>query len=245
MATAAGLSVNTVFGYLRASVLVYLVTAQGGSMRGMSAAELATFAFVTQGLIAPVGAFGDLELAERVRTGDIVIDLYRPADLQAWWAATWMGNAAFQLGVRGVPPLLLGALAFDLRWPDPWWHWPVFAVSVLLGAAVGFALRFCSNLSAFWLLDNRGVDQLVTLSLSFFGGVLLPLGLFPAWLEAVSRALPFASMIQLPAEVFVGRRGGWELVGLLAQQVAWLVALLVAGRMVLAAATRRVVVQGG
>ena len=29
-----------------------------------------------------VGAFGEIDLADRIRSGDVVVDLYRPADLQ-------------------------------------------------------------------------------------------------------------------------------------------------------------------
>ena len=55
-----------------------------------------------------------------IRTGDIAIDLYRPADLQMWWLAADLGRAAFQLLGRGVVPLAVGALAFDWRCPaDP------------------------------------------------------------------------------------------------------------------------------
>ncbi|MGI9595229.1 MAG: ABC transporter permease [Acidimicrobiales bacterium] len=245
LATASGVFINTVFGYIRASVLVVVAVAGGGMVNGMDTVDLATFAFVSQGFIMISGAFGDPELAERIRTGDVVIDLYRPADLQLWWLATWLGKAAFQAFARGIPPVVLGALTFDLRLPDPWWHWLPFLTAVLLATIVGFALRFCSNLIAFWLLDNRGVDQMLTLLISFFAGLLLPINLFPPWLETIARLLPFASMIQLPAEIFLGRYDGLGIASVLAQQVLWGALLLLGGRVLLAAATRRVVVQGG
>ena len=130
--------------------------------------------------------------------------------------------------------------------PDRLVEWVAFLVSILLASLVAFALRFCVNLTAFWLLDNRGVDQLVTLVLTFFGGLLIPVVLFPPWLEAVARALPFAAMVQLPAEVFLGRHDQpGELLAVLATQVAWFAALWFGGRLMLSAATRKVVVQGG
>ena len=245
LATASGVFVNTVFGYLRASILIFVATSAGGSIRGLTDEQLVTFAFVSQGFLMTVGAFGDSSLAERIRTGDIVIDLYRPADLQLWWLADWLGRSAFQVLARGVPPVVLGAIAFDLRWPDPWWHWLPFLLSIVLATTVGFGIRFCSNLSAFWLLDNRGVEQMVTMLISFFAGVVLPISLFPDWLERVARLLPFASMIQLPTEIYLGLHDGRAIVFVLAQQLAWAVAVLIAGRALVAAATRRVVIQGG
>ncbi len=245
LATAAGAFVNTVFGYVRAAVLIYVASESGGIVRGFSGEELATFAFMSQGFIAIVGAFRGLELPARIRSGDIEVDLYRPADLQLWELANWLGDSALQVLMRGVPPVVLGAIVFDLRWPDPTWHWLVFAVSVIAATLVGFAVRFCSNLVAFWLLDIRGVDQMVTIAITFFAGLILPVNLFPPWLESVARALPFASMIQLPVEIFLGRFSGWEIVWVLTQQFLWAAALLGLGRMMLGSATRRLVVQGG
>lgn len=245
LATASGVFVNTVFGYLRASVLVVVATGSGGIIRGMSVEDVATFAFVSQGFIMISGAFGEAELAERVRTGDVVVDLYRPVDLQLWWFASWLGRSGFQALARGIPPVLLGAIAFDLTTPGPWWHWLPFLVSILLATTVGFAMRFCSNLITFWLLDNRGIDQMLTLLTGFFAGLLLPITLFPAWLETVARLLPFASMIQLPTELYLGMHEGNEILFILAQQAFWAGAMLALGRVVLGAATRRVVIQGG
>jgi ABC-2 type transport system permease protein len=45
--------------------------------------------------------------------------------------------------------------------------------------------------------------------------------------------------------VFLGRHVGWDLLGVYALQAAWLVALALAGRLVLVRAVRKVVVQGG
>lgn len=245
LATLSGVFVNTVFGYIRASVLIVVAAAGGGAAAGLDTAELVTFAFVSQGFIMLSGVFGDPELSDRIRSGEIEVDLYRPADLQLWWLATWLGRAAFQAVARGIPPVVLGALTFDLLLPDPLWRWLPFLAATVLASVLGFAIRFCSNLVTFWLLDNRGVDQMLTLVISFFAGLMLPINLFPDWLEAVARALPFASMIQLPTELFLGLHDGWGVVSILAQQVGWIVVVLGIGRVMQAAATRRVVIQGG
>jgi ABC-2 type transport system permease protein len=245
-ATVAGVITNTVFGYLRAYVLVAVAIAGGGTVGGWDERTLVTFSFMTQALLTGTGAFGETELAERVRSGDVVVDLYRPIDLQAWWLASWAGRAAFAFLARGIPPALVGAVAFDLVTPTGPAMWLAFLVSVTLASGIGFAVRFLTNLSTFWLLDNQGIDQLVTMTLLFFSGLLVPIVLFPAWLEALARILPFAAMIQLPTEVFMGRYDtAGAVAAVLAVQAAWLITLLAAGRVVLAAATRKVVVQGG
>lgn len=242
-ATAAGLFTNTVFGFLLAYVLlaVYRERAEVG---GFDARDAVTFTFVAQSLIMVVGLFGDSEISERIRTGDVVADLFRPVDLHAWWAAVAYGKAAFYAIFRGVPPFLLGAAVFDLRVP-PLPTWPWFVASVLAAVAVAFGWRFLLALSAFWLLDDRGPTGLGLMVALFLSGLFVPLPFFPEWLETVARGLPFASMLQIPAEVFLGKHAGVDAARAVAVQCVWALALGIAGRVVLARAVRRVEVQGG
>ena len=244
-ATFAGAFTNTVFGFIQAYVLL-AVFRERTDVGGFDAIDVVTFTFVTQGLLAVVATFGQLELAERIASGDVVSDLYRPYDLQAWWLAQDLGRAGFQLLFRGVVPVAVGAMAFHLRLPADAGVWAAFAVSLLLAIGIGFAWRYAIALSTFWLLDVRGLVQLTGLVFLFFSGFLLPLAFFPAGLRSVAGALPFAAAVELPVEVFLSKhRSLLGLAGVLARQVAWLVALLGAGRIIQARAWRRVVVQGG
>lgn len=244
-ATFAGAFTNTVFGFIQAYVLLAVIR-QRTEVGGFDAADTVTFTFVVQGMLAAVAAFGQLELAERISSGDVVSDLYRPYDLQAWWLAQDLGRAVFQLVFRGVPPLAVAAVAFDLRMPAGAGVWAAFAVSLALALCVSFAWRFAIALSGFWLLDARGVTQLTGLVFLTFSGVLFPLAFLPEGLRSIAGALPFAAIVQLPVEVFLSKhRSGADLAGVLARQVAWLAVLVTAGRVIQARAWRRVVVQGG
>jgi ABC-2 type transport system permease protein len=246
VATAAGAITNTVFGTIRAFVLIALWHARP-DLGGYDVTDAVTFCFLSQALIAPVAVFGPntLELAQRVRTGDIAIDLYRPADLQAWWLATDAGRAAFHLLGRGLPPMLLGALAFRLRLPPDPASWLGAFVSVVLAILVSFAIRYIVGLSSFWLLDDRGVNLVLVTVAQFFSGLIVPLVLFPGWLGTLAGALPWASTMQIPADIWLGQHRGAGLLWALGQQALWALALLGAGRLLGAAAYRRVVVQGG
>ncbi|GAA4769519.1 ABC-2 family transporter protein [Streptomyces sanyensis] len=247
VATAAGVFTNTVFGFVMAYAYIALWE-QRPQLGGYDLSQAVTFVWLGQTLLMACALMGggvEDELIERIRTGDIAVDLYRPADLQLWWLACDLGRAAFHLLGRGLVPLLVGALAFDLALPSSWWTWPAFLLSVVLGVVVGFAVRFLVALSAFWLLDGAGVAQMCWLAGLFFSGMLLPLNVFPGVLGEVARVLPWSSLLQVPADVLLGERTGWELAGAYAFQAGWAVVLLGAGRLVQAAATRRVVVQGG
>ncbi|WP_149184764.1 ABC-2 family transporter protein [Streptomyces sp. TRM49041] len=247
MATAAGVFTNTVFGFILTFTYMALWN-ERPRLGGYDMSEALAFVWLGQALLAACslmgGGFED-ELIERIKTGDIAVDLYRPADLQLWWFSANLGRAAFQLLGRGIVPMAVGALAFDLALPEHPLTWLAFLVAVFLGVTVGFGIWFLVALTAFWLMDGAGVVQVAWLSGTFFSGMLLPLTVFPGVLGEVARALPWASMLQVPADVFLEKRTGWALLEAYVFQAGWAVVLLAAGRALQAVATRRVVVQGG
>ncbi|WP_431959685.1 ABC transporter permease [Actinacidiphila sp. bgisy160] len=247
VATAAGVFTNTVFGFITAYTYIALWH-ERPHLGGYDQSMALTYVWIGQALFATSslmgGGFQD-ELIERVRSGDIAVDLHRPADLQAWWLAADLGRAGYQLIARGVVPMACGALAFDLALPASPATWACFLLSVALGVVVSFALRYLVVLSVFWLMDGTGIVAVSGLSTLFFSGMLLPLNAFPGELAAITLLLPWSALLQVPADILLGRHTGAALAAALGFQAVWAVLLLGAGRLLQSAATRKVVVQGG
>jgi ABC-2 type transport system permease protein len=115
----------------------------------------------------------------------------------------------------------------------------------VLATVVSFGWRFVLNISAFWTTDARGLGSLANTATMFLGGFVVPIRYFPDWLQPIVLALPFASIIQIPADLFVERVQGLGAILLLAQQLAWVVVMVAAAQLLTSFATRRVVIQGG
>ncbi len=245
-ATAAGAFTNVVFGYLRCYVLLTVAAAAGGAIAGYTPAQLASYVWLGQGLLAVVNSWTMLDLAERVRTGDVVADLHRPID--PLWTYLWtdVGRAGFAAVTRFAVPLLVGALAFGLYPPRHLHTYPLFALSTALAVLVGFACRYLIGLTAFWLYDVRGVSMLWVFASGAGSGLYFPLAVLPDWLSAALwLATPFPALMQAPLDVVVERGGTGHGLLVLFGQAAWVVVLLLACRAVQARAVRRLVVQGG
>ena len=243
-ATVAGVFTNTVVGFLQAYIFIALYRTRT-EIGGLNANEVVTYVFVTQGYLMLVGAFGALDIATRIRTGDVVDDFTRPVDMQVWWLAMDLGRAAYHAVFRGIPPLLLGALVFDLVLPHSPVQWLAFAMATFLAVVLSYAIRFIVSFVAFWLIDERGAVQLLSAVSMFLTGFIVPLHYFPDDLERVVRVLPWAAYVQLPVEVFINEHTGAGVLWVFAQQLAWTTVLIGAGRLVMTAATRKVVIHGG
>jgi ABC-2 type transport system permease protein len=245
-ATAAGVLTNSVFGLINAMVMLAVFHARP-HIGGFDAADAVTQVFVAQAMIGPAATFGPpLDLGDRIREGDIAVDLLRPAHLTAWWLAHDLGRAAFAFAFRSLPTFLLGALVFPLVLPHDPVRWAAVLAAVVLATLVGFGLRYLYSLAGFWVLDTRGINAAAWILGPICAGMLLPLVLFPTPVADVMRALPWSALVQVPADILLGKThlpGGTA--GALAYQALWAAALLAIGAALTARATRRVVVHGG
>lgn len=244
-ATAAGAFANIVFGFLRCYVLLS-VAGRAGTLAGYDRAQLATFVWASQGLLAVVGMWSQLDLPDRVRTGDVVADLLRPVSPLAIYLCTDLGRMAHAMITRFVAPMVVGLLTFDLYLPHNPLTYLLFTVSVLLAVLVSFAARYLISLLAFWLLDVRGVIMAWTILWGAGSGLYFPLPVLPGWLElALWAGTPLPATLQGPLDVAVERGGLGHAVPVLAAQAAWAAVGLLACRVVQRRAVRKLVVQGG
>lgn len=245
-ATVAGAFTNTVFGFLRCYVLLAVADGVGGVAAGYTSAQLASFVWVGQGLLAVVLLWGWTDLADRIRTGDVAGDLLRPVSPVVSYLAADLGRAGYAILTRLLPPVATGLLFFDLHVPVRWSTVPLFAFSVGLAVVICFACRYLVNATAYWLYDVRGPMILWTLGSGVLAGLYFPLWFLPAWaMLPLWLGTPFPSMLQTPLDV-VTERVDWSVqLGLVAVQVVWAGLLLLACVAVQRRAERRLVVQGG
>jgi ABC-2 type transport system permease protein len=239
----AGLSTNIVFGFMRCYVLLAVVGERAG---GYDPRQIATYVWVTQGLLSTVGVWSPIGLADRIRTGDVVADLLRPVPPVWSYLATDLGRAGFAGLTRFVGPIVVGALAFPLYRPHRLETYLLFMISAVLATVICFAGRYVTEAAAYWLLDARGPWITWMLLSNVLSGLVFPLSFLPGWLAALCwAATPFPWLLQAPIDIVVERDSAAGTAGLLAGQVAWTAIMVGLAGYVQRRGTRRLVVQGG
>jgi ABC-2 type transport system permease protein len=246
-ATLAGIFTNSVFGVI-ISFSYIAVWHQNPTAGGYDVTDALTYCWLAQAMIMTVAVWNGGttdDVAERIRTGDVAIDLYRPVSFLGWFLAGDLGRATYHLLTRGIAPTIVGALLFDLRFPTSPVTYLAFLVSVALGVVVSFGIRMLVATSAFWLLDQTGLLALSAVFAMFFSGLVVPLVLFPEPLRSIALALPWSAFVQVPIDIWLGQREGWDVLAGLGFQAVWGAVLLLACAGLLRLAERKVVVQGG
>ncbi|WP_245550829.1 ABC transporter permease [Nocardia paucivorans] len=241
----AGMFTNCVFGFVRAAIMTTAVGATGG-FAGYDAGSIGAYVWISQGLLGALLFMGaEVELGERMRTGDIAVDFLRPVDIQFGHLAADLGRAACTLLPRAVPSLLVGTLTFGLVLPSTPGPYLLGAVSMTLAVALSFLSLFALTTIGFWVVETRGLRTLHGVGGSFLAGLGVPVHAFPEWLRTVADATPFPSMLQAPVDVLSGRIVGLDAVRVIAIQAGWVLVVGAVGRILLAAGRRKLEVQGG
>ncbi|MBF4160990.1 ABC-2 family transporter protein [Nocardioides sp. CBS4Y-1] len=245
LAALAGLVANVTFGFLKVAVLLATVEAAGGELNGYDAGTMSAYIWISQGLLGSVNLFGRTEIAERIKSGDVVVDFLRPLDVHAAAVATDVGRSLWALLPRGVPSVVIGAVVVGMAVPTSVAGFLLGAVSMVLGIVVSCTTVYLVAATGFWLVETRGVQILYMVVSGFLAGLFVPIGLFPTPLFAVASATPFPSMMMYPVDVLSGRVAGWDAVGLVAAQAGWLVVTAALGQQMTRRGRHKLEVQGG
>jgi ABC-2 type transport system permease protein len=192
-----------------------------------------------------VSIFGWTDLMNAVYRGEIATDLLRPMSLFGFWFAQDVGRALAALLLRGVTILLISSLIFHIKIPSSFTQFLALLISLVLALTISFALRFITNLSAFWSPDARGFARFASVIGMFASGFLMPLRYFPDWVQNILNFTPFPHIMNTIIEVYVGSYSGSRLLEALLVQAAWSAVLVILAQVILARASKRLVILGG
>jgi ABC-2 type transport system permease protein len=245
LAILAGLTTNSVFALIRASILLAAIASAGSAIAGYSTTQANSYVWWGQGLIASVGLFGWTEVSDRVRSGDIAVDFARPMDPQVAYLAADLGRAALQLVARGLPIVAVGALLFGISPPQGIAVGLLGSVSAVLAVVISFGCRYAVNLTSFWLVQNRGPQLAYIVVSGFLAGLYVPVHWFPGWLLTLASWTPFPSMLQTPIDLLGGRADLDAAIRLLLIQLVWAAGVLALGHLLTRQGRRVLEVQGG
>ena len=143
-------------------------------------------------------------IGEDIRSGRLALYLVRPASYYGLYLAEVSGSMTLLWLTSLVG---LGATAVFLRSYFQFQTDPVLVFASLLlwlgGVVLALTWGYLLNLIAFWTERSTGITSLVSETLMFLAGGVVPLDLLP--LQRLWLALPFRFVGWLPAQVYLGR----------------------------------------
>ena len=192
--------------------------------------------------------FFDMSIFESIESGAVSYELVRPLDLYSKWFVSTAANRLASAALRFSPMLFVALLLphpFRLVLPNDFLQLSLFFASMFLALGVVASFSMLIYISAFYTLNSSGTRIVAGVTADFLAGGHIPIPFFPANLRNIVELSPFGAMQNTPLLIFGGYLTGGALMRGLLLQVFWLAALILAGKMLMQNAIKRVVVQGG
>ncbi|MCH7472054.1 ABC-2 family transporter protein [bacterium] len=220
------------------------VYAHGNEIAGYDLAAILTYVTVSWILntfyMTPTGR----TLGQRVRDGQVAMDLIKPVNLMAIYFGQSLGRTAFRAIFATLPLLFLFIFLADLL-PPPRANILPFALAVVCGYLINFQLDYMIGMVAFYFGYNNGIRWGIRMVMGIVGGLVIPLNFFPATLAKVFSFFPTQYMFFQPLQIYLGRvqaEEAWLVVG---NGLAWVAGLLILAQLMQADGTRRLSLSGG
>lgn len=161
------------------------------------------------------------KIATDIRTGQLSIYLARPVSYLPAQFANFMAHVFFSMVITIIPfltavYLLRGSPITPLQYLQ-------FLFSILTASGIYFLLECCFGTTSFWLYKIFGLHFFMTTAFNIMGGKLIPLELFPDWLQKISYFSPLRAIYFDPINILMGQSSS----PVFLLQFAWLLFLSV------------------
>lgn len=173
----------------------------GAKIADMTLAQMIWYLVATETIIMsmlPIHRYIERE----IKDGDVAIRLNKPYSFLGYHWAVFVGEgllkAAILVIVGGVVVMVsVGRIDFSFT------AIPGLFVTFVMTATLNFMYGALIGLMAFWTEDVSGFYFIFDRVKWLLGGFLMPITLFPEWLQGVTAWLPFSLMIYRPAKLAV------------------------------------------
>jgi ABC-2 type transport system permease protein len=197
-----------IVGYsLYISVILYLwmsVYQAGNKMGNYTLTDLLTYYLLQLIVNILILSYISWELIDQIREGFFSNFLIKPLNLLVYWFTVNLSGKLLEAIYLSIVGVLLYSFLKDYFWlPHHFSTFFYFGASLFLAMTLAFLMDFCIALIAFWLIQVRVFKFMLLYLVFFFSGAVLPLDLFPAWLQKGVYLLPFQYLAFVPIRIFL------------------------------------------
>ena len=248
----AGLVTQIFWGGIRIMVLMAFYVLGEGE-QPMSLAQVITYVWLGQALLGMFPWSVDSEIAEMIRSGAVSYEFVRPLDLYNFWFCRTIALRTATTTLRSIPMLIFAMLILPLLGLEEWaLQLPPdlsatfgFTASLFLALMLACATTMLMHVVLVWTLSGDGINRILPSFALVLSGNILPLPLYPDWLQPFLEIQPFQGLIDVPFRIYCGDIIHQTILTELAQQLCWVLVFIFFGRWALSRITKNLLVQGG
>ena len=214
------------------------------AIEGFTIIQLIWYLSLTEAITMGTG-WGSLfeEVGDEIKSGAIANYLTKPLSYIGWYFSTYFSKflsyfiTAFVLGGI-VTFFLVGPMQFSIMSAIP------LMILLVLSFILSFFVAFTFVAFAFWLEDVTAFYWILQKLLFIFGGMLVPIDIYPEFIREYLYYLPFSYITYWPGKYFVS--GTNEIfISSFIGQIIWLIIFIATTIIIYKIGIRRVNIHGG
>ncbi|MFQ6752355.1 MAG: ABC transporter permease [Clostridia bacterium] len=231
-------------------MFVYLYTAfMGGNIiEGFSIPQMASYVWLGQSLFVLRYIELPKNCAKEITNGDVCYKFVRPVDLYNQWYFEHLGYKLSATLLRFAPIIVIGFLLpenIGLMFPVGIVELLLCLVALAIGALLMSALSMIVVYLTFETRSPKGTANIAQTITGVLGGLFIPLPLMPQAVQNVLNFLPFRFIADLPVRIYIGSMDINTSLMFIGIALAWLIVLVLLGKLLLKKALKRTIIQGG
>ena len=184
-------------------------------------------------------------LNAEVQDGSISIRLLLPHGFRSYYFKSNLSENMLWSIYNSLPPIIVAIVVFGLEFNFSVIQLFGYILAVVLAFLMNFSYSFFMGLAVMWFRNAYFLENIDELVFKLFSGTIIPMWLFPLWLDSTSRVLPFRYMIFEPLSILLGKTPPNEYINVYLIQLVWCVVLFALMQLVWYKARKKIMIQGG
>ncbi|MEK7101364.1 MAG: ABC-2 family transporter protein [Patescibacteria group bacterium] len=192
----------------------------------VSPSQLVTYYFIVLMTSRVIDFYFDETAQVEIRDGTFSKHLLKPFSFPLYLISSNLGGKMFHFFSLYIPVLFLLAFTFKSQIILPSsYNTLFFVISLVLAYFINFAISALTATAAFFWEQSLSLIHANWMLISTAGGYMLPLYLYPNWLQSIFNFLPFKYLYYIPAAIFTNKLNLLEASSSLIYSLIWAVAL--------------------
>lgn len=243
-----GVICQIAFGFMH--ILLYMAFFENGVPQDFSLPQMVTYVWLGQAFFT-MFHYGDSckkQISFEIVNGNVCYQLIKPINLyNLWLGEVWFTGISMAI-VRCLPLLIFASLlplGFGLSLPVSFLAFVLFIISIIFGSLLIAVIKMFAYILVLYTLDPRGVFNITYSLFGFLGGLVIPIPLFPEFMQNIFNFLPFRYVGDLPYKIYIGYTPISTALWQIGIQIIWIIGLYTIGKLILTSKSKKLVVQGG